>query len=470
MDPPAESTAPAPASQMFAHHPALWASLGPWPKSPPTPHHGTLPAGGSLVTEPAAQPKTSLPQQRLSTQDRQSPQPRLPLGYRFNHLRRGLQTRAVPGGFRGHDGHGVAVRARQSGLNQQAVLMQHQEQHHPLSATTASSQHPSAPVAMNNILPLHRHRLLQSISNQLYDGAQHMYSSDKVVSVSSGDSQPSQQAAASTPSLRTSGHTGNSSSSATGSKALDLTAESPLGKAFWDRTAQLARLVSFPLRVSQAYYSYVPLGRQLYLEPQAVSSSLHSPVAPQDVPAPRPASPVGPAPTAGERQQSSSRSPASVSQDTAVINSGVSNTCGGLDVLVQRRRELLGRLWMHRMPTYRARLQQILFAAMGQTIPEASMLWVPTLEPSADAAAEAAGSPIAPQLQLARAETSAFALLSSSHLTDMLKVSPSCFFIKSACQCKCTANLMMARHQSLCCHDEAVTMPPAAPRTCTPAL
>eukprot|EP00891_Asterochloris_glomerata_P007897 jgi/Astpho2/7897/fgenesh1_pg.00118_%23_12_t len=87
------------------------------------------------------------------------------------------------------------------------------------------------------------------------------------------------------------------------------------------RTAQAAvRLVSRPQG------TYVHLGQRLYLNPADVSRSLRSPA-------------DGP--------------PA-----------GAAARWGKQDPIVQQRKEALGSLWMHRMPTYRARIQQICAAAL----------------------------------------------------------------------------------------------------------
>ena len=188
----------------------------------------------------------------------------------------------------------------------------------------------------------------------------------------------------------------------------------------WTQTSRLARLVSFPVRVTRAYYSYVPLGQQLYLNPQSVTTSIQdlgqslasNGYLPSAAAAAEAASPPSTLPAA--ILSASKQQPA-----TASVSDGVSEV---VDSVVLQRREQLGRLWMHRMPTYRARFQQILFGALGEALP----LALPTHGPQAsrfhgDSGRQ--GRPIAPHIRVRRAEACAGSLLASHHLTDMLKVS-----------------------------------------------
>ncbi|KAL0028002.1 hypothetical protein WJX79_009904 [Trebouxia sp. C0005] len=87
-----------------------------------------------------------------------------------------------------------------------------------------------------------------------------------------------------------------------------------------------------------------------------------------------------------------------------------------MDSVVQQRREQLGRLWMHRMPTYRARFHQIFYAALSLPLPH--------LAPAVDGASEdnvlVLSRPIAPEVHIVKADTSA-SLLSPHHLKDLLQ-------------------------------------------------
>ena len=202
------------------------------------------------------------------------------------------------------------------------------------------------------------------------------------------------------------------------------------GTRLWTRTARLARMVSFPVRVTRAYYSYVPLGQQLYLNPQSVTTSMQSPhqamgvhvgsngttssaVASAAEGASAPAVP-------GATMHADSRVAQQQQPTAASVSDAVTDM---LDSIVLQRREQLGRLWMHRMPTYRARFQQIFFSALGQALP----LPLPSLH-SPDEGQEASHcsssqhKPIAPEIHVRRAEACAGSLLASHHLKDMLKV------------------------------------------------
>ena len=199
----------------------------------------------------------------------------------------------------------------------------------------------------------------------------------------------------------------------------------------WTQTSRLARLVSFPVRVTRAYYSYVPLGQQLYLNPQSVSTSIQDPHRPLGTP--RIATGNSSSSAAGATAESAPASfPAAISPSseeqpaTALIPDAVSDM---VDSVVLQRREQLGRLWMHRMPTYRARFQQIFFGALGQPLP----VPLPSLAhqaPQPDGDSSRLGRPIAPQIHVRLAEACAGSLLASHHFKDMLKVS----FSLPACQ------------------------------------
>lgn len=193
------------------------------------------------------------------------------------------------------------------------------------------------------------------------------------------------------------------------------------GTGIWTRTAQLARLVSFPVRATRAYYSYVPFGQQLYLNPQAVATSLEPPSHS------RPAAAAAASTTTGSAAMAASASPAepAAAVSAATTADHLQNSKGEadaapaalgdlLDVVVQQRREQLGRLWMHRMPTYRARFQQILFAALGLPLPDSSQ------KTSSQAEAVTLSKPIAPVIHVIKAETSCKAL-TSQHLKGILQ-------------------------------------------------
>lgn len=340
---PIEPTAPA--EQMFGHHPALWASHA----STSAPSH-----------QPSAHNQPSVPQS----------------------LHPGSQQTKI-----------------QSATSQSAV----QETKQPQL------------IAMNNILPLH-HTLFSSGVQQLNNAVPH--------NETSSSSRLSIECHVNTAHFSPANHSmvdgslcgiaqpacSDLTSSVNGAthqpqQNITVTDDSSLG--FWRRTVQLARLVSFPLRMSRAYYSYVPVGQQLYLEPQAITSMLQPPSPLPDT------STDHAAPTAGDNSE----------------HSAASSSSSSLDVVVQRRKELLGRLWMHRMPTYRARMQQILYAALDLTVPEASLLWDPLIQPppaskATGAAAQSGGRHVAPQVEVLRAEIPACALLGSSHLLQAFKVCP----------------------------------------------
>ena len=91
-----------------------------------------------------------------------------------------------------------------------------------------------------------------------------------------------------------------------------------------------------------------------------------------------------------------------------------------MDIVVQQRREQLGRLWMHRMPTYRARFHQIFYAALSLPLPQTAEDQLPAQDISTTRGV-ALSRPIAPEVHVIRAETCA-RLLNPQHLKDMLQV------------------------------------------------
>ena len=282
------------------------------------------------------------------------------------------------------------------------------------------------PIAMNNILPMH-HRLIRSGIEQVNSAAPHK----DITTTASSSSSISRLCDGKTAQFPlTVCHTIGSSVCSTAQPACSnsvtntehqpqhntaVADDSSLG--FWRCTVQLARLVSFPLRMSRAYNSYVPVGQQLYLEPQAISSTLRPPPPQPDA-----------ASTSAETLIQQARELTHVAgEHSAASSSSSSSSSNNIDVVVQRRKELLGRLWMHRMPIYRARMQQILYGALGLAIPEASLLWEPLIQPAPagkamPAAVQSAGSHVAPQVEVLRAEIAACALLGSNHFKQAFKV------------------------------------------------
>ncbi len=198
------------------------------------------------------------------------------------------------------------------------------------------------------------------------------------------------------------------------------------GRQIWTRTAQLARIVSFPVRATRAYYSYVPLGQQLYLNPQTVATSLEPLAQPA---APSPDSQVSASPAAATSMvPGSAPFPATIPTQTVPDSSTapLEKAAAAVDIVdsvVQLRREQLGRLWMHRMPTYRARFQQIFHAALSLPLPTLTTAAqdLPSGE-SGGGSAVALSRPIAPEVHVVKAEASA-SQLNPHHLKDMLKVS-----------------------------------------------
>lgn len=197
----------------------------------------------------------------------------------------------------------------------------------------------------------------------------------------------------------------------------------PTGAGLWTRTTQLARLVSFPVRVTRAYYSYVPLGQQLYLNPQSVTTSMQTP---KPAVAPHVGVDERSSTAAASTSQQAALSPTTAAATLSLAARAVqrepatallSDALGEVvDSVVLQRKDQLGRLWMHRMPTYRARFQQIFFSALGQALP----LSVPAPRQTVW---DRQGKSIAPEIHVRRAEACAGSLLASHHLKDMLQVS-----------------------------------------------
>ena len=411
-------TAPVPPDQMFSHHPSLWASLAS-PSASFTQH-----------SPPSAQTHTHLSQ---------------------------------PVGTSQQGGHLVPsqVKFAPSQMHARHHQLQQHEAHHQRGGkpTPAVPSRPGkhSPLVVNNILPL---RASFGRSKPLAEDAQRYLagtdsaSTDSLKAVHCHASR-AEALALTGCSARSSNNSSLPHQPAPSSSSRSSISSSPNGDrqsqaeavaedgspGFWGRTAQLAHLVSFPLRISRAYYSYVPVGRQLYLEPQTVSTTLRPPTAHTD-----------PAGVSAQVQLSTTSQTAAA--DARVDTASTGSSSGGsssFDGVVQQRKELLGRLWMHRMPTYRARMQQILYAAVGHHIPEASLLWDPVIQPSPDAPASAASaqlsrSHVAPRLEVARAEISACALLGSNQFKHILKV----------CSAKCLSNgasQSKRKHAVLFCPD-----------------
>lgn len=220
------------------------------------------------------------------------------------------------------------------------------------------------------------------------------------------------------------------------------TGSAATGARLWTRTTQLARLVSFPVRVTRAYYSYVPLGQQLYLNPQSVSTSIQTPpplsgpyIGSGERPSAVDATPQQTDATVNIASRAGQRQPAAAS-----ISDALSEV---VDSVVLQRKVQLGRLWMHRMPTYRARFQQIFFNALGQALP----MSVPAQTVSDR---HVQGKAIAPEIHVRRAEACAGSLLASHHLQDMLKV---CLLPATALASHCRPRISTRTHElwSLCC-------------------
>lgn len=197
------------------------------------------------------------------------------------------------------------------------------------------------------------------------------------------------------------------------------------GRGIWTRTAQLARLVSFPVRATRAYYSYVPLGQQLYLNPQMVATSLNpdieaaAPSSDPDNPTLVEAPTCATAPAPGASAIALPLTGADEGNDALADKTAVAAEV--VDSVVQQRREQLGRLWMHRMPTYRARFHQILYAALSQPLPQPHPTQDQPAQHSTPPHVVLLSRPIAPEVHVVKAETCA-GWLSSHHLKDMLQV------------------------------------------------
>ena len=194
----------------------------------------------------------------------------------------------------------------------------------------------------------------------------------------------------------------------------------------WTRSSQLARLVSFPVRVTRAYYSYVPLGQQLYLNPQSVSTSLQSPADPPAEPTGDPLLPVV-ATTQEHATVSGSSLAAGLTEEVAAVQlSAVASMPAApadmVDSVVLQRKEQLGRLWMHRMPTYRARIQQIFFLAQGLPLPALHSPALVEQVSDAETGSSRLSKPIAPEIRVVAAGACPKSLLASPDLRDMLQV------------------------------------------------
>lgn len=405
-----EPTAAAPADQMFSHHPALWESLA----SPADPSpHSQHPPVNVLPTE------------------QHSPATSQPGAMQLLEASRSSSMHARP--------HAVSSTRSAVPTQSQAENSRQRQQHLPQPAAPSSaSLNRSMPGAMNNILPWRRKEHYAELMSR---GRNHAHGRpadqeghcNNIGRMESVLSQTCKGNSLTTSGNRHSSGSNSSTVSSSGSASQPVLSsptdsthnaedQSQPGAAstdeaapgFWSRTAKLAHLVSFPIRMSRAYYSYVPVGRQLYLQPSGLTSTLHAAAAgTAEVPA-------------------QAQSPVAANMETklgsSTINAdGNSSSSSKQDAVVQRRKELLGRLWMHRMPTYRARIQQILYAALGQDIPEASMGWDPVIHPIPASAqthspVQLARRPVAPKLEVMRAETSTCALLGSNHFKEVLKV------------------------------------------------
>lgn len=310
-----------------------------------------------------------------------------------------------------------------------------------LSAVTSVSPFPKA---FNNIVPLQASAQGSSGSKLLYNNIVPSSSTVTVSSASSTDrSQLSSSACTNSdrPVIETDSNT-TVSSSVQPPQQQQFPANVP-GRGIWNRTAQLARLVSFPVRATRAYYSYVPLGQQLYLHPQMVATSL-DPDAPAADPILHPNLPPLPAdegalsPGAPADSELDHRLNGRIGQPDDSLLEKAAAVVEVIDSVVQQRREQLGRLWMHRMPTYRARFHQIFYAALSLPLPH--------LPPAADGASRQEGSqddvvvlsrPIAPEVHVVKADTCA-SLLKPHHLKDLLQVN------LCICPCLCTCILSVS--------------------------
>jgi len=386
-------------------HPALWASLADRSSS-------SSEAGAALASPPSS------PSSCSSSSSEENPlglfpavnpgsSPHLPPRFRqssHTQPRSGLQKKS----------HGSLVLSTATA----AVSPQ-------LSAATSIAPFPKA---FNNIVPLQASAQRSSGSKLLYNHNVYSSSTVAVSSASSTDrSQPSNTACTNSdqPVLETDSNTAVSSS-AQQPQQQQFPANVP-GRGIW--TAQLARLVSFPVRATRAYYSYVPLGEQLYLKPQMVATSL-DPHAPPAHPTSDANLPPLPADEGALSSGASADSVLDRRPDGGVAqpdDSPLEKAAAVMEVIdsvVQQRREQLGRLWMHRMPTYRARFHQIFYAALSLPLPH--------LAPATDDASHQEGSqhdvvklsqPIAPEVHVIKADTSA-SLLKPHHLKDLLQVVP----------------------------------------------
>ncbi|DBA84198.1 TPA: hypothetical protein ACH3X2_006266 [Trebouxia sp. C0005] len=380
-------------------HPALWASLA-------DNFSSSSEAGAALVSPPSSPSSCS----SFSSEEHSlGPFPAV-APYSSPHLppRFRRSSHAQPGSGLQKKSHGSLV------LPTAAAAVSPQ-----LSAVTEMA---SIPKAFNNIVPLQASAQRSSGSKLLYTNIVSNNSTLTVSSASSTDrSQLSNTACTNSdqPVIETDSNT-TVPSFAQQSLQQQFPANVP-GRGIWNRTAQLARLVSFPVRATRAYYSYVPLGQQLYLNPQTVATSLH-PDAPAADPSSHPNLPPLPAdegvlsPGASAHSVPDNRLDEGIGQPDDSPLEKAAAVVEVMDSVVQQRREQLGRLWMHRMPTYRARFHQIFYAALSLPLPH--------LAPAVDGASEdnvlVLSRPIAPEVHIVKADTSA-SLLSPHHLKDLLQ-------------------------------------------------
>ncbi len=382
-------------------HPALWASLADNSSS-------SSEAGAALVSPPSSPSSCS---SSSSEEDSLGPfpamapcsSPQLPPRFRQSSQTHSLQKKSH-------------VR-RMLSTATAAVSPQ-------LSAVSSTAPFPKA---FNNIVPLQASAQRSSGSKHLYNN---IVSSSSTMTVSSASSTNRSQLSNTACTNSDQPVIETDSNTIVPSSAQQLQQQqfpaNMSGRGLWSRTAQLARLVSFPVRATRAYYSYVPLGQQLYLNPQMVATSL-DPDAPAADPSsnhnllPLPADEGALSPGASADSVLDNRLDAAIAQPDDSPLEKAAAVVEVIDSVVQQRREQLGRLWMHRMPTYRARFHQIFYAAVSLPLPH--------LAP-ADGASHQEGSqhnvlsrPIAPEVHVVKADTCA-SLLKPHHLKDLLQVTP----------------------------------------------
>ena len=429
---PPQAAAPAQSADQVADqacgpaHPALWASLveqasfpAPAPPSAPTPSA----KGTSLQHSREGLDTPSGGLEGVGQMKAAAPYPSYPLRYREAGARpcterRKIMTNSLPQ------------------LPSQVHMSAACHVNYGPTLLAPSSGRQSMPSGWNNILPLRRPVQSSSGSKLGYNSNSSSSSTEAAPTSSYHDSRHPRTACASRDQSVSETH--KSSASVYGGQQQQqqqqLQQQQQQISGLWTHTSQLARLVSFPVRVTRAYYSYVPLGQQLYLNPQSVTTSLHSPA---DPPKPhlRPDDPTCPAvDTAQEHAAASGASAAaasSVAELTKEAASAQLHTVASVpaaladmvDSVVLQRKEQLGRLWMHRMPTYRARIQQIFFAAQGLPLPALHSPALAAQDLDAETDSSRLSKPIAPEIRVVTAEACAKGLLTSTHLRDMLQVS-----------------------------------------------